>query len=138
MIGQEYAILTEDAGAPPAGGGPVTTLSIRELDVPDGAEQAVQVVVQSQDLRLLVEDAAVVPPQGWPPLFGGPALGAAAGLGARASGRMGVPDDLLAAVRDRITARASALVLSTPATVVDHLHEAFAGRHAQLPATVTS
>jgi uncharacterized membrane protein len=116
----------------------VVKLSIRKLDVPDGAEQAGQVVLQLQGLTLVVEDAAMVTPQGRPELLIGLALGAAAALGARASGRMGVSDDLLTAVRDRITARTSAPFPPTPATIVDRLHKAFAGLHAHLPATLTS
>ena len=79
----------------------------------------------------------------WGLLFGmlfllplvGMAVGAAAGLTAGAFSRIGLSDDFLERVRDRITPGTSALFLLTSDEVVDRVHDAFAGVHAELLVT---
>ena len=79
----------------------------------------------------------------WGLLFGilfllplvGLAVGAAAGLTAGAFARIGMSDDFLRRVRDEITPGTSALFLLTSDEVVDRIHDAFAGVHAELLVT---
>ena len=79
----------------------------------------------------------------WGLLFGivfllpivGMAIGAAAGLAAGALGRVGLSDEFLQRVRDRITPGTSALFLLTSDAVVDRVRDAFAGTHAELLVT---
>lgn len=79
----------------------------------------------------------------WGLLFGilfllplvGLAVGAAAGLTAGAFSRIGMSDDFLDKVRDEITPGTSALFLLTSDEVVDRIHDAFAGVHAELLVT---
>lgn len=76
----------------------------------------------------------------WGLLFGvlfllplvGLAVGAAAGLAAGAFARIGLSEDFLAKVRDRVTPGTSALFLLTSDEVVDRIRDAFAGVHAEL------
>lgn len=78
----------------------------------------------------------------WGLLFGivfllpivGIAIGAAAGAGA-ALARVGLSDEFLQRVRDRITPGTSALFLLTSDAVVDRVHDGFAGTHAELLVT---
>ncbi|MDT0352839.1 DUF1269 domain-containing protein [Pseudonocardia charpentierae] len=75
----------------------------------------------------------------WGLLFGllfllplaGLALGAAAGAAVGLT-RIGLSDEFLQQIRDKITPGTSALFLLTHAAVVDRLAEAFAGAHAEL------
>jgi uncharacterized membrane protein len=79
----------------------------------------------------------------WGLLFGmvfllplvGMAVGAAAGLAAGAFSKVGLSDEFLRRVRDRITPGSSALFLLRSDEVVDRVHEAFAGTHAELLVT---
>jgi uncharacterized membrane protein len=76
----------------------------------------------------------------WGLLFGllflmpllGMAIGAAAGLTAGAFTRVGLTDDFLQRIRDHITPGTSGLFLLTTDEVVDRIHDAFAGTHAEL------
>jgi uncharacterized membrane protein len=76
----------------------------------------------------------------WGLLFGlvfllpvaGLVLGAAAGLAAGTLAPVGLSDEFLKTVRDRITPGTSALFLLTADEVVDRVHDAFAGTHAEL------
>ena len=76
----------------------------------------------------------------WGLLFGilfllpivGLAVGTAAGLAAGAFARIGLSEDFLRKIRDRITPGTSALFLLTSDEVVDRIHDAFAGVHAEL------
>jgi uncharacterized membrane protein len=75
----------------------------------------------------------------WGLLFGllfllpltGTATGAAPGVAAGLA-RVGLPDEFLQQVRDRITAGTSALFLLTREAAVDRIREAFAGPHVEL------
>jgi uncharacterized membrane protein len=90
-----------------------------------------------------VAGAAALSGAFWGLLFGmlfllplvGMAVGAAAGAAAGALSRVGLSDDFLQRVRDRITPGTSALFLLTSDEVVDRVHEAFAGTHAELLVT---
>jgi uncharacterized membrane protein len=79
----------------------------------------------------------------WGLLFGivfllplvGKGVGAVVGLTAGALRHVGLTDDFLQRVRDRITPGTSALFLLTSDEVVDRVQDAFAGTHAELLAT---
>ena len=79
----------------------------------------------------------------WGLLFGilfllplvGMAIGAAAGLAAGAFGRVGLSEEFLQRVHERITPGTSALFLLTSDAVVDRVRDAFAGTHAELLVT---
>ena len=79
----------------------------------------------------------------WGLLFGivfllpilGMAIGAAVGLASGALSHVGLSGEFLQRVRDRITPGTSALFLLTRDEVVDRIHDAFAGTHAELLVT---
>lgn len=79
----------------------------------------------------------------WGLLFGilfllpivGMAIGAAAGLAAGAFSHVGLSEEFLQRVRDRITPGTSALFLLTSDAVVDRVRDAFADTHAELLVT---
>ena len=79
----------------------------------------------------------------WGLLFGilfllpiaGLAIGAAVGLAAGALRPVGLSDEFLQSVRERITPGTSALFLLTSDAVVDRIRDAFAGTHAELLVT---
>ena len=64
--------------------------------------------------------------------FLGAAIGAAAGALTGAMSDVGIDDDFVKEVRDRIKPGTSALFLMTSDAVVDKVSEAFAGVHAEL------
>lgn len=76
----------------------------------------------------------------WGLLFGmiffipliGLAVGAAAGAFAGALSDVGIDDDFIESVREKITPGTSALFLLSGGEVVDRIHEAFQGSHADL------
>ncbi len=143
----------------------MATLSIWKFDTPDAAEKALRTLERLQLQRLVVvDDASVVAwaadrrrPRTyqaggsgssalsgafWGLLFGmlfllplaGTALGAAAGAAFGLS-RVGLADEFLGQVRDRIVPGTSALFLLTHDAVVDRIADAFAGTHADLLVT---
>ena len=79
----------------------------------------------------------------WGLLFGilfllpvvGMAVGAAVGLAASGLSKVGLSGEFLQRIRDQITPGSSALFLLTSDEVVDRVHEAFAGTHAELLVT---
>jgi uncharacterized membrane protein len=81
---------------------------------------------------------APTPP--WGMLFGllffvpllGMALGAAAGAAGGSMADVGIDDEFIKRVRDEITPGTSALFAMTSDAVLDKVHEAFAGQHAEL------
>ena len=76
----------------------------------------------------------------WGMLFGliflvpllGAAIGAAAGALAGSMTDVGIDDDFIREVREKVTPGTSALFLLTSNAVVDKVKDAFAGQHAQL------
>ena len=76
----------------------------------------------------------------WGMLFGllffvpllGMALGAAAGAAGGSMADVGIDDEFIKRVRDEITPGTSALFAMTSDAVLDKVHEAFAGQHAEL------
>ncbi len=76
----------------------------------------------------------------WGLLFGliffvpllGAAIGAAAGALSGSMGDVGIDDDFIREVRDRVTPGTSALFVLTSGAVVDKVHDAFANQKAQL------
>ena len=76
----------------------------------------------------------------WGLLFGilffmpllGLVIGAASGALAGSMTDVGIDDDFIADLRDKITPGTSALFIMTTDVVVDKVHQAFAGTHAEL------
>jgi uncharacterized membrane protein len=139
----------------------VNTVSIWRFDTSKGAEAALRTLVRLQTRRLvMIDDAAVVVwptgsrrPHGyqvgtaagatelsgafWGLLLGLlfllPLAGATEGTdGAGVLSRIGLTDEFLAEVRDRITPGSSALFLLSGAPAVDGLREAFADTRVDL------
>ncbi|GAY12952.1 DUF1269 domain-containing protein [Pseudonocardia sp. N23] len=139
----------------------MTTVSIWTFDTPAGAEVALRTLERLQNRRrLVIDDAAVVV---WPAdvrrprtYQAGTAMGTAAlsgafwgllfGLvfllplagtpdGATGLARVGLSDELLAQLRDRIAAGTSALFLLSGGAVLDDVREALAGLHTDLLVT---
>jgi len=137
----------------------VNTLTMWKFDTPAGAEAALRTLERLQTLQLLdVDDASVVV---WPvgtrrpctyqagPALGAPALsgafwgllfallfllplvGVASPGGADGMARVGLSEDFLRCIRERVTAGTSALFLLTD-DVVDLIREALAGASGDL------
>jgi uncharacterized membrane protein len=137
----------------------MNTLTIWRFDTADGAEAALRTLERLQHRQLItIDDAAVV---AWPVdarrprtyqagtaagtaalsgafwglLFGVvfllPLAGATAGPAAGLTG-VGLPDEFLRQIRDRITPSTSALFLLSDDTVVDGIRESIPGTHAGL------
>jgi uncharacterized membrane protein len=130
----------------------VNTLSVWRFDTPDGAEAALRTLERLQNQRrVTVDDASVVAwPTGndrprtyqagtaagtaalsgafWGLLFGVVFLLPLAGVTAGPDGlfRVGLSDEFLRQVRDRITPGTSALFLLTHDAAVDRIRETFA------------
>jgi uncharacterized membrane protein len=76
----------------------------------------------------------------WGMLFGliflvpllGAAVGAAAGAAAGSLADFGIDDDFVKKVRDQVTPGTSALFVMTSGAVMDKVHDAFRGEHAEL------
>ena len=64
--------------------------------------------------------------------FLGAAIGAAAGALGGAMADVGIDDDFINAVKEKITPGTSALFVMTSDAVVDKVHDAFQGQHAEL------
>jgi uncharacterized membrane protein len=79
----------------------------------------------------------------WGMLFGllffvpllGLAIGAASGALAGSLSDVGIDDDFIRSVRDKITPGTSALFVMTSDAVMDKVHDAFKGTHAELIST---
>jgi uncharacterized membrane protein len=64
--------------------------------------------------------------------FLGAAIGAAAGALGGAMADVGIDDDFINSVKEKITPGTSALFVMTSDAVVDKVHDAFQGQHAEL------
>ena len=64
--------------------------------------------------------------------FLGAAIGAAAGALGGAMADVGIDDDFIATVRSKVTPGTSALFVMTSDAVVEKVHDAFQGQHAEL------
>ena len=62
----------------------------------------------------------------------GMAIGAAAGAAGGAMADVGIDDDFIKRVREEVTPGTSALFAMTSGAVLDKVHDAFAGSHAEL------
>jgi uncharacterized membrane protein len=138
----------------------VNTVSIWRFDAVDGAEGGLRTLERLQTRRIVtIDDAAVVVWRTasrrphcyqvgttagttalsgafWGLLFGLlfllPLAGAQKPDGTAVLARVGLADEFLADVRERITAGTSALFLLTDADAIDRLREAFADARAEL------
>ena len=114
----------------------MTTLSIWKFTSPAGAEGALRTLSKLQDQRLIVvQDASVV---SWPEGRRKPRTSQAcdvSGSAALSGAFWGLSDDFLDKVRNQITPGNSTLFLLTSDEVVDRVHDAFAGVHAELLVT---
>ena len=64
--------------------------------------------------------------------FFGAAVGAAAGAASGAMADFGIDDDFVKSIRDQVTPGTSALFVLTSGAVMDKVHDAFRGEHAEL------
>ena len=140
----------------------MATLTVWKFDDEDGAARAADVLSNLVEQHLItVEDAAIVSwPVGkkkprtsqldtgnaalggafWGFLFGllffiplvGMAIGAVAGGLSSALTEVGIDDGFVASVRSKLTPGTSALFLMSSGAVLDKVHEAFSGTHAEL------
>lgn len=98
---------------------------------------------RTRQARDLATGASTLSGAFWGLLFGilfllplvGLAIGAVAGYAAGAFARIGLSDEFLDRIREQITPGTSALFLLTSDEVVDRVHDAFAGTHAELLVT---